>query len=103
MQPYSFKYDASLWRIAVGVYGSESDELLTLAAVDLPFEVNNEAWRQNTMEFIALVFGLLLCWRTAKTNFSYNLHGDSMSSLVLAEHDRVNSHLARWGNIIYAS
>ena len=59
---YCFKYDASLFRIAVGVYATESDSLITFAAVDLPFDVNNEARRQNTMEFIAIIFGLLLCW-----------------------------------------
>ena len=51
---YCFKYDASLTRIAVGIYTSDSDDLLTFAAVDLPFAVNNEAKRQNTMEFLAV-------------------------------------------------
>ena len=73
-------YDASLERIAVGVFLLSTDELVTFSAVDLPFRVNDEARRQNTMEFIAIVFGLLLCWRGRLTNFSYNLHGDSMSS-----------------------
>ena len=57
---YCFKYDASLTRIAEGVYTSASDELLTFAAADLPFAVNNEAERQNTMELFAIIFGLLL-------------------------------------------
>ena len=48
---YCFKYDASLKRIAVGVYTADDDELLVFAAVDLPFEVNSEARGQNTMEF----------------------------------------------------
>ena len=98
---YCFKYDASLTRIAVGVYTSVTDELLIFAAVDLPFAVNNEAKRQNTMEFLAIVFGLLLCWRSHKSDFRYNLHGDSMSSLAWASKDRVNSKLARRGNIVY--
>jgi hypothetical protein len=55
------------------------------------------------MEFLAIIFGLLLCWRTQKSNFSYNLHGDSMSSLAWAENDRVNSALARRGNIVYTT
>ena len=98
-----FKYDASLWRIAVGVHCSITDQLLTFAAVDLPFEVNNEAKRQNTMEFLAIVLGLLLCWKMGKTSFRYNLHGDSMSSLAWAAHDRVNSRLARRGNIVFTT
>jgi hypothetical protein len=76
---------------------------LVFAAVDLPFAVNNEAKRQNTMEFLAIIFGLLLCWRTTKSNFYYNLHGDSMSSLAWAENDRVNSTLARRGNIVFTT
>ena len=66
---YCFKYDASLKRIAVGVYTADDDKLLVFAAVDLPFAVNNEARRQNTMEFLVIIFGLLLCWRTAKSTF----------------------------------
>jgi len=100
---YCFKYDASLKRIAVGVYTADDDELLVFAAVDLPFTVNSEARRQNTMEFLAIIFGLLLCWRTNRANFYYNLHGDSMSSLAWAENDRVNSTLARRGNIVFTT
>jgi len=100
---FSFKYDASLYRIAVGVYTADSDTLLVFAAVDLPFVVTNEARRQNTMEFLAIVFGLLLCWRKGMSKFHYNLHGDSMSSLAWAQADRVNSTLARRGNIIFTT
>ena len=100
---YCFKYYASLKRIAVGVYTADDDELLVFAAVYLPFAVNSEAKRQNTMEFLAIIFGLLLCWRTTKSDFYYNLHGDSMSSLAWAENDRVNSTLARRGNIVFTT
>jgi hypothetical protein len=55
------------------------------------------------MEFLAIVFGLLLCWRLRLSNFHYNLHGDSMSSLAWAQADRVNSVLARRGNIIFTT
>ncbi len=85
------------------MYTADDDELLVFAAVDLPFAVNNEARRQNTMEFLANIFGLLLCWRTTRTDFYYNLHGDSMSSLAWAENDRVNSTLARRGNIVFTT
>ena len=98
-----FKYDASFKRIAVGMYTADNDELLVFAAVDLPFAVNSEARRQNTMKFLAIIFGLLLCWRTTKSDFYYNLHGDSMSSLAWAENGRVNSTLARRGNIVFTT
>jgi hypothetical protein len=96
-------YDASLDRIAVGVFLMSDDSLVTFAAVDLPFVVNDEARRQNTMEFIAIVFGLLLCWRSQFTHFHYDLHGDSMSSLAWARHSRVNSLIARRSNIIFTT
>ena len=100
---YCFKYDASLDRIAVGVFLMSDDSLVTFAAVDLPFAVNDEARRQNTMEFIAIVFGLLLCWRSQLTRFHYDLHGDSVSSLAWARKSRVNSVIARRSNIIFTT
>ena len=100
---YGFKYDAALDRIAVGVFLISNDTLLTFAAVDLPFQVNNEARRQNTMEFIAIVFGLLLCWCLGLSSFHYDLHGDSMSSLEWAKQSRVNSIIARRSNIVFTT
>jgi hypothetical protein len=55
------------------------------------------------MEFLAIIFGLLLCWRTQKSDFHYNLHGYSMSSLAWESKDRVNLKLARRGNIVYTT
>ena len=100
---YCFKYDASLERIAVGAFLLSNDDLVTFSAVNLPFMVNDEARRQNTMEFIAIVFGLLLCWRAGITSFSYDLHGDSMSSLAWAKNSRVNSIIARRSNIAFTT
>ena len=55
------------------------------------------------MKFLAIIFGLLLCWRTVRSDFYYNLHGDSMSSLAWAKNDRVNSTLTRRGNIVFTT
>lgn len=55
------------------------------------------------MEFIAVILGLLLAWRASLTHFTYNLHGDSVSSLAWAKADRVNSTLARQANIIFTT
>ena len=55
------------------------------------------------MEFIAIVFGLLLCWRSQLTRFHYDLHGDSVSSLAWARHSRVNSVIARRSNIVFTT
>ena len=59
---YCLKYDASLTGLGVGIYNLADNELITYAAMALPFEVTNEFKRQNTMEFIAVVLGLLLAW-----------------------------------------
>jgi hypothetical protein len=82
---YSIKYDASLSGLGVGLYRLSDNSLLTYAALALPFVVTNESKRQNTMEFVAVVFGLLLTWRLNLMNFAYSLHGDSKSSLAWAK------------------
>ena len=100
---YCIKYDASLTGLGVGIYTLPSNELLTYAALQLPFNVTNESKRQNTMEFVAVIFGLLLAWRKKLQNFHYTLHGDSTSSLAWAKADRVNSLLARRANIVFTT
>jgi len=100
---YCFKYDASLTRIAVGLFNTSNDSLIVYSAVDLPFPVNNESKRQNTVEFIAIIFGLLLCWRWKITVFHYDLHGDSVSSLAWAQENRVNSIIARRSNLVFTT
>ena len=89
--------------LGVGIYTLPSNELLTYAALQLPFNVTNESKRQNTMEFVAVIFGLLLAWRKKLQNFHYTLHGDSTSSLAWAKADRVNSLLARRANIVFTT
>jgi len=104
MRPdYCFKYDASLERIAVGIFSTIDDSIIVYSATNLPFVVNNESRRQNTMEFIAIIFGLLLCWRMHFKSFTYDLHGDSISSLAWAQEDRANSILARRGNLVFTT
>jgi len=100
---YCFTYDASLWKVAVGLYSSATGQMLSYVALALPFVVSNESRRQNTMEFIAIVFGFLLCWRLNFTRFHYDLHGDCMSSLAWANGDRTNSILARRSNIVFTT
>ena len=81
----------------------KDSRLITYSALELPFEVTNESKRQNTMEFVAIVFGLLLAWRHQLHDFHYSLHGDSISSLAWARADRVNSLLARRANILFTT
>jgi hypothetical protein len=100
---YIIKYDASLTGLGVGLYAVPDSQLLTYTALQLPFSVNNDSSNQNTMEFVAVILGLLLAWRLDIANFSYDLHGDNMSSLAWARSDRVNSLLARRANIIFTT
>ena len=79
------------------------NKLITYAALQLPFSVDNDSSNQNTMEFVAVVLGLLLAWRKKLTTFYYDLLGDNMSSLAWARSDRVNSLLARQANIIFTT
>ena len=55
------------------------------------------------MEFLAIILGLLIAWRSNISNFHYQLHGDSISSLAWAKADRVNSTLARRANIVFTT
>ena len=74
---YCIKYDASLTGLGVGINHLPDNQLLNYAALQLPFTVTNESKRQNTMEFVAVIFGLLLAWRSKLHSFHYTLHGDS--------------------------
>jgi hypothetical protein len=100
---YCIKYDTSLTGLGFGIYHLPDNQLLTYAALQLPFTVTNESKRQNTMEFVAVIFGLLLAWRSKLRSFHYTLHGDSTSSLASAKVDRVNSFLARRANIAFTT
>jgi hypothetical protein len=86
---YIIRYDASLTGLGVGLYAVNGNNLLTYAALQLPFSVDSDSSNQNTMEFIAVILGLLLAWRKQISTFHYDLHGDNMSSLAWARSDRV--------------
>jgi hypothetical protein len=100
---YIIRYDASLTGLGVGLYEVMNNRLVLYTALQLPFDVENDSSNQNTMEFIAVILGLLLAWRTQLSNFHYDLHGDNRSSLAWANSDRVNSVLARKANVIFTT
>ena len=104
-QPAKFiiKYDASLTGLGVGLYEVLNNRLVIYTALQLPFTIDNDSSNQNTMEFTAVVLGLLLAWRAKLSDFYYDLHGDNKSSLAWATSDRVNSVLARKANIIFTT
>jgi hypothetical protein len=67
------------YRIGVGLYAVQDIRLITYTALQLPFNVDSDSSNQNTMDFVAVVLGLLLAWRTKLTNFYYDFHGDNIS------------------------
>jgi hypothetical protein len=75
-QPPQFiiKYDASLTGLGIGIHSALNDEIFLFTALQMPFALTNESKRQNTMEFVAVVLGLLLAWRANLRNFHYLLH-----------------------------
>jgi hypothetical protein len=78
---YCIKYDAGL---GVSIYHIPDSWLLTYAALQLPFAVTNESKRQNTIELVAIIFGLLVAWHRQLHDFHYSLHGISISFLAWA-------------------
>ena len=100
---YILKYDCELTGLRVGLYAVQYKRLITSAELQLPFSVDSDSSNQNAMEFVAIVLGLLLAWRTKLNTFYYDLHGDNMSSLAWARSNRANSILARRANIIFTT
>jgi hypothetical protein len=98
-----FEYDASLSAFAVGVSvrdpASSPPVLLAYTAVKSPFTPTVEARKQNTYEYLAVLLGLLLARRLGLSHFSYDLIGDSVSSLTWIARDRAASALARRANV----
>ena len=95
------EYDSSLSAFAVGVSTMHDDSptLRAFAVALSPFPPTTEAKFQNTFEFLAVILGLLLMHHLGLHSQSYALHGDSVSSLTWATHDRTASALARRANI----
>jgi hypothetical protein len=99
-----FEYDSSLSSFAVGIskYDAVSNkyDLLAYTSVISPFALTDDSSKQNTYEYLAVMVGLLLAKHLKiPKGFSYDLVGDSISSLYWCKHDRVNSKLARRAGI----
>jgi hypothetical protein len=97
----AMRYDASLDAIAVGVYRrtAEGERLLAFARAPMEYGVAHDSSFQNTFEYLAVVLGLLLLVMRGEHDFTYQLYGDSMSSLAWVTADRVASSLALRANL----
>jgi hypothetical protein len=98
-------YDASLHTISVGVGTRDTARgtvrLRGFTIMPLPFPETNDSSYQNTVEFLAIVLGVLLAVHLGFRHRGVELQGDSKSSLQWAMKDRVKSVLARKANIAY--
>ena len=98
---FELHYDASLYKVAVGVYVRSSSELrlLRFAAVFLPFKYSADSSKQNLREYLCVSVGVMLAASLGFWDGAYTLHGDNTSSLAWSAEDRVASDLARRANI----
>lgn len=94
----TFEYDASLEGLGVGI-SSSTTGLLAYTAVDVPFATHKDASNQNTCEYMAILLGLLLAHYLHLQDFTYELRGDSVSSLTWAILGRASSSRACRANI----
>jgi hypothetical protein len=101
----AFRYDASLHTISCGMYTRESPThplvLRGFAVIFLSFPATSEARYQNTLEFLAVVLGVLICIHLRISHRACELFGDSVSSLRWAIIDRITSVIARRTNIAF--
>jgi hypothetical protein len=102
------EYDASLTGLGVIVSvrseGAEAFVVRGYSALTLPFPVDAEdASRQNTNEYLAVLFGLLIARQEGfvRPGFAYNIIGDSTSSLSWCAKGRARSRLAAAANIAH--
>lgn len=94
-------YDASLSGLGVGLIALDgaAPNLLAFAAVTFPYAETTDSSLQNTYEYVAIIAGLLLARRLGLRDFTFTLHGDSVSSLQWSVSNRAASVLARRANI----
>lgn len=99
------EYDASLTGFGVVVNvrsGTGGWALLFYAAVAVPFVADvHDSGRQNTNEFVAIVVALLLLRARGWRGFTYEVVGDSVSSLAWCRAEHSKSPLARRALILF--
>jgi hypothetical protein len=92
--------DASLFGIGAGVRTwpttSRKWELRAYTAINpLPFEVTDDSSRQNTMELIVGVAGLVLAADLGLGDFTFDFRGDNAAVLSWIKRNRASSSIAR--------
>jgi hypothetical protein len=100
---FKIEYDASLTGLGVVISqrnGVGQDWIIVQYLVlKFPFQVNGDSSYQNTCEFLALITGVYVIWLMGERHFTYELIGDSMSSLKWSRAEYTKSCLARNASI----
>ena len=88
---FELHYDASLYRIAVGVFQRVNDTLTLrrFTALTLPYVYSSDSSKQN----LAVAVGVLLAASLGLKDGGYTLYGDNTTSLSWSAEDRAASEL----------
>jgi hypothetical protein len=96
---FKIEYDASLTGLGILIStrrtAQDSWQLKYHFSLDFPFDVEHDSSYQNTCEFLAVVSALVILVRYGHSDFSFDLYGDSISSLQWCRDERTKSTLAR--------
>jgi hypothetical protein len=93
------EYDASLTGIGIIISKRSEDknawQIAHYVGLDLPFDLKKDSSFQNTCEYLAIVSSLFILAKLDYKDFTYDLIGDSMSSLKWAKAEYTKSEIAR--------
>jgi hypothetical protein len=100
---FRIEYDASLTGLGIVISkrgGMQQDwTLVQYLGMQFPFTINGDSSYQNTCEFLAMCAGVFAIWLSGEQHFTYELIGDSMSSLKWSRSAYTKSCLARNSSI----
>jgi hypothetical protein len=93
------EYDASLTGLGILISQRNNEQdawtLLYHSSMLFPFNVQKDSSYQNTCEFLAVAAALVILTINGHRAFTYDLYGDSVSSLLWCQNERTKSLLAR--------
>jgi hypothetical protein len=96
---FKIEYDASLTGMGLvtsrRVNVDEDWEVTHYLGLPFPFNVQRDSSFQNTCEFMAATSALIVIASTGHKSFTYDLYGDSISSLQWCQDEHTKSSLAR--------
>ena len=95
------EYDASLTGLGLRLTDLTTGAVIGVGGMSFPFSLNEQSRWQNTVEFIAVVMGMVaLIWKGYK-GVGIKLKGDNISSLQWGGNEHFSSRLAFSATLIY--